>query len=566
MSADFDVCVIGSGAGGGPMAYELALAGHSVVVLEKGPWLRENDFYKDDLACCRRDVYTPLLREEQHVLEERDSDQRWQRTPTSVSGRSFWNGSCVGGSSNFMSGYFHRLKPVDFRLLSAFGPIAGANIVDWPIGYDDLEPYYEKVERVVGVSGRAAPGSRAEPRSTDDFPYPPTAEHPVSAWIDQACEELGFHSLRVPRAILSEPALGRRSCEYSGYCGSYGCASGAKGSARAALLDRAVATGRCEIRAHAKVSRLASDPKGRILHAEYFDGEGRTHRVDARIYVVACQAVETARLLLASAGPKCRRGLANNQGQVGRDLIFSAGGSGSGDLAFDGLDPERIAEIRLLGPFVNRALDDWYVIEDKQLGRIKGGIVELLWSHPNAFGRAFRAMRGRGGRLLWGTALKRNLELWFRQDRTLNFEVFNDWLPTDDCFVALDDRVEDKWGSPVARIRLGAHPHDLKVGRYLAEKGEQLLGKLGAVRIGSSISSSPPPNLVAGGCRFGTDPSSSVLDPDCRTHEVENLFVTDGSFMPTGGSVPFTWTIYANAFRVADQVKAQLGAIGPIGA
>jgi len=558
MSTDFDVCVIGSGAGGGPIAHELALAGHSVAVLEKGPWLREGDFFKDDLACCRRDVYTPLLRDEQHVLEERDADQAWRRTPTHVSGRSFWNGNCVGGSSNFMSGYFHRLKPVDFRLLSAFGPIEGANLVDWPIGYEDLEPYYTKVEQVVGVSGRATPGPHAEPRSTEDFPFPPTAEHPVSGWIDQACEALGFHSLRVPRAILSRPAMDRRSCEYSGHCGSYGCASGAKSSARAALLDRAVASGRCEIRPHAKVSRLVTDARGRISYAAYHGAEGRTRRIDARIYVVACQAVETARLLLASGGPRHPQGLANRHGQVGRNLIFSAGGSGSGDMDFKGLDPERIAEIRLLGPFVNRALDDWYVIEDKQLGRVKGGIVEFLWSHPNAFGRAWQAMRGRDDQLLWGLPLKRNLETWFRQDRTLNFEVFNDWLPTDDCFVSLDDQVKDKWGDPVARIRLGAHPHDLKVGRYLADKGEQVLSELGAVRIGSSVSSTPPPNLVAGGCRFGTDPRTSVLDPDCRAHEVDNLFVTDGSFIPTGGSVPYTWTIYANSFRIADKVRAQL--------
>lgn len=556
---EFDVCVIGSGAGGGPVAHTLAQQGRSVIVLEKGPWFTEADFYKDELACCRRSVYTPALQDEQHVIEERAADGAWVGTPTSESGWDFWNGNCVGGSSNFMSGFFHRMKPVDFRQLSEFGPIAGANQVDWPISYADLEPYYDRVEKLVGVSGRIAPHPNVEPRSSPDFPFPPTAEHPVSGWLDAACGEIGYHALRVPRAILSQPALGRRSCEYSGYCGSYGCSSGAKGSARAALLDQAVATGRCEIRAHAKVHRLVSDAKGRVTAAEYFDRVGRLRRVTARRYVVACQAIETARLLLASTGPRFPHGLANNGGQVGRNLIFSAGGSGGGDLVYDDLGAERGEQLRVMGPFVNRALDDWYVIDDPALpgGRVKGGMVEFLLNHPNPIAHAGGAQWGETG-LVWGRALKRRLESGFRTDRRLVFEVFNDWLPVDDCFVGLHPTVKDRWGDPVATVRIGYHEHNLKIGRYLAAKAERVLARMGAAHVTSHITGAPPPNLVAGGCRFGHDPAASVLDPDCRAHEVDNLFVSDGSFMPTGGSVPYTWTIYANAFRVAERVAASL--------
>jgi len=561
MNTDFDVCVIGSGAGGGPVAYTLAQAGHSVLVLEKGPWLSEKDFTKDELACCRRSVYTPELKDEQHVIEEPEGQGGWRATPTAESGWDFWNGNLVGGSSNLMSGFFHRLKPLDFRLHTELGPIEGANRVDWPIEYTDLEPYYALTERLVGVSGHVTPHPGNEPRSTADFPFPPTAEHPITAWIDAACVELGYHALQVPRAILSRPAMGRRSCEYSGYCGSYGCSSGAKGGARAALLDQAVATGRCEIRPHAKVHRLLSDAKGRLTGVEYFDRTGTRQQVDARIYVVACQAVETSRLLLYSTGPAFPQGLANNQGQVGRNLLFSAGGAGGGDLVFAELPPDRVAQLRLLGPFINRALDDWYVIDDPGFapGRHKGGLIELLFDHPNPTVTANEAKWDADGRLVWGLPLKRRLETQLNSDRALRFEVFNDWLPTNDCFVSLDPRVKDRWGTPVARLRLGYHPHDLQVGRFLADKGERLLRQMGAQRVHSGVSGSPPQNLQAGGCRFGTDPTRSVLGPDCRAHEVDNLYVTDGSFMPTGGSVPYTWTIYANAFRVAEQIAGRLG-------
>ncbi len=555
---DFDVCIIGSGAGAGPVALTLAEAGYTVVVLEKGPWFSEQDFYKDELACCRRSVYTPNLRDEQHVIEDRDDDV-WQATPTSESGWDFWNGNLVGGSSNLMSGFFHRLKPVDFYQLSEFGSIDGANRVDWPITYEDMAPYYDKVEQVVGVSGKFIPHKNIEPRS-GDFPFPPTSEHAVSSWIDTACDELGFHSLRVPRAILSKPQGKRRGCEYSGYCGSYGCSSGAKGGSRAALLDKAVATGNCEIRPHCKVTRLHSDSKGQISRVEYLDSRQEktagVKSLDARLYVVACQAIETSRLLLCSTGEKFPDGLANNHAQVGRNLLFSAGGSGTGDFDFSDMSDSRLQQLRQVGPFVNRALDDWYTIDDKDFNsqRLKGGIVEFLFSHPNPISRASN-LKWDGDNLHWGKPFKRKLEKWFTTDRTLRFEVFNDWLPTDDCFVSLDSRIKDRWGTPVAKVRIGYHPHDLEVGRYLSKKGEQVLKQMDAVRISSSVSGAPPANLVAGGCRFGEDPASSVLNADCQAHEVANLFVTDGSFMPTGGSVPYTWTIYANAFRVADKIK-----------
>lgn len=550
---DFDVCVIGSGAGGGPVALTLAEAGYSVVVLEKGPWYTEADFFKDELACCRRSVYSPDLREEFHVTEERDENGAWVSHASHDSGLDFWNGNCVGGSSNFMSGLFHRLKPKDFRLLSEFGPIDGANIVDWPISYATLEPYYAQVEREVGVSGRVVSHPHLEPRSTAEFPFPPTLEHPAANWFDGFCRKQGLHAIPVPRAILPHAAMNRQACQYSGYCGSYGCASGAKGSSRAALLNRAVATGHCEIRARAQVYRLDSDAHGRVVAARYYDQNDLAQRVDARIFVVACQAIETSRLLLLSSGQRHPNGLANNTGQVGRNLLFSAGGSGTGTFLYGKLDEAQAAELRIRGPFFNRALQDWYVIDDADLGHIKGGTIEFLFRHPNPIGQANRQKHGPDG-LVWGEPLKKKLKSYFTEARYIRFESFCDWLPNDNCHVSLDSRFKDRWGTPVARVKIGYHEHDLKVGRYLAVKGRQILTAMGAAEVSSSVSGSPPTNLIAGGCRFGTDPRHSVLDADCRAHDVDNLYVTDGSFMPTGGSVPYTWTIYANAFRVAEKL------------
>lgn len=555
----FDVCIVGSGAGAGPVAYSLAKTGFKVLVLEKGPWFKTGDFTKDEMVAVRRSVYTPRLEDEPQVLETKSRKGKWIAKNNYDTGRDFWNGNLVGGSSNFMSGYFHRLKPTDFELLSTYGPIEGANIVDWPISYNDLEPYYDKVEKIVGVSGRIVDHSTQEPRSTPDFPQPPLAENKISQWLDEAAEKKGYKLVPIPRAILSRPKEKRFSCYYSNYCGSYGCGSNAKGSSRVALLNEALHTGNLTITPYAKVFHLGTDGKGRIIELKYHDKDGNTRRVNASVFVVAAQAVETSRLLLMSKNPEFPNGLANNSGQVGKNLVFSGGGTGGGHFYYDELSEEQVRQLKMPGVFINRSIHHWYEINDDAFDRpVKGGMVDFLFEHANATTKAIRQKWNSDGSLLYGSALKEKLKNYFTKQRRLKFEVFVDWLPNDNCFVTLDPEVKDKWGDPVARIRLGYHNHDLKVGRYLAKKAEELLAEMGAKDIRSSISGGAPPNLQAGGCRFGKDPATSVLDPDCKAHEVENLYITDGSFMPTGGSVTYTWTIYANAFRVADKIIKHL--------
>ncbi|MEJ2594137.1 MAG: GMC family oxidoreductase [bacterium] len=552
--------MIGSGAGAGPVIYELSKAGFSVLVLEKGPWLMTEDFVKDEISATRRSVYFPNLRDEQHVLETPDADGKWIARPTYETGRDFWNGNMVGGSSNLMSGYFHRMKPQDFRLFSQYGPVSGSNVTDWPISYEDMEPFFSKVEEIIGVSGRVDPHSTMEPRSTDDFPYPPLAENVASQWLDQAAESLGYSMVPVPRAILSQPEGHRKSCYYSNYCGSYGCASDAKGSARVALIDKALQSGHCTVKANSKVFRLQTNGKHKVERAWYYDNYGDQQFAEAKLFVVAAQAVETARLLLMSDNREFPDGLANNSGQVGKNMIFSAGGTGSGQFFYDDLPADVVNQLKVPGLFVNRAIQHWYEIDDEAFsGKVKGGTIDFLFEHANGIGKAIRRKWDENGKLRYGSALKEELKNYFTGLRRLRFEVFADWQPNDNCFVTLDKRVRDRWGDPVAKIRLGYLDHDLKIGRFLADRAVEVMEKMGARNISSSVSGTPPPNLQAGGCRFGNDPATSVLDKHCKAHEVENLYITDGSFMPTGGSVTYTWTIYANAFRVAEHIKDHAG-------
>jgi choline dehydrogenase-like flavoprotein len=545
----YDVCIIGTGAGASGVAYTLAQAGKKVVMLERGGFLKEKDFSKDEIAYCKRDIVTPNLTESYHTIEDFEKG-KWVKTTTTQTESSFFNGNIVGGSSNFMSGYFHRLKPVDFKLKSTFGEIEGANVVDWCIDYAELEPYYEKVERLVGVSGEVTPYNYHEPRSTKEFPYPALEEHPISKLIDTACKKLKFTPYKTPRAILSKSKEERNNCYYSNYCGSYGCSSGAKGSARASLLQPALKTGNVTIITHAFVKKL-NEKKKLATEAIYIDTQTKKeHKVKANIFVVAGQAVESCRLLLNSKSKNFPHGLANNNNQVGKNLLFSAGGVGHGQFNAKSIP---LKDLMVEGLFVNRSLCDWYEIEG-----MKGGIVDFLFEHANPISKASK-QKWEGSKLIWGKELQDKIFKKFTATKQLNFEIFNDWLPTDNCFVSVDEKYKDIYGVPVANIRIGAHPHDLKIGRLLAKKAEEVMREMGAENIRTSISPYPPANLQAGGCRFGNDPKNSVLNRECQAHEVSNLFVSDGSFMPTGGSVTYTWTIYANSFRVGDAILKKLG-------
>ena len=540
----YDVCVIGSGAGAGPIIYELSQKGLKVCVLEKGDIYTEKDFSKDEMVV-RKSIYTPNLKDEYHTIEE-FIDGSWQKFPTYETGWNFWNGSLLGGSSNFMSGYFHRLKPNDFKLASSYEIPKDSNIVDWPISYDDMEKYYEKVERVVGISGKVQEYEFSEPRSTKDFPYAALQENKIVDLIDKSCKELNYKSIKTPRAIITKQKGHRNPCYYSNYCGSYPCSSAAKGSSRASLIKDALLTNNVTIIPNAFVIKLNTNKDKKITSAVYLTKKSSKKEIKAKLFVLAAQAVETSRLLLNSKDENFPNGVANNSLNVGKNFLSSSGGIVSA--SFDERNMN-LKDLLTSGLFVNRSLMDWYYTKE-----FKAGTIDILFEHANPIRRASN-LRWNEDELIVGEQLQNRIFENFTKTRRLNIEIFTDWTPNDNSFISVDEKYKDKYAIPVANIRIGTNPQDLKASKFLEEKAIKLFEQMGAKDIKSEISQLPSGNLQAGGCRFGNNPKTSVLNKYCQAHEVSNLFVTDGSFMPTGGSVPFTWTIYANSFRVADYIK-----------
>lgn len=540
----YDVCVIGSGAGAGPIIYELSQKGLKICVLEKGDIYNEKDFSKDEMVV-RKSIYTPNLKDEYHTIEE-FIDGSWQKFPTYETGWNFWNGSLLGGSSNFMSGYFHRLKPNDFKLASSYEVPKDSNIVDWPISYDDMEKYYEKVERVVGISGKVQEYEFSEPRSTKDFPYDALEENKIVDLIDKSCEELNYKSIKTPRAIITKQKGHRNPCYYSNYCGSYPCSSGAKGSSRASLIKDALLTNNVTIIPNAFVIKLNTNKDKKIISAVYLTKKSSKKEIKAKLFVLAAQAVETSRLLLNSKDENFPWGVANNSLNVGKNFLSSSGGIVSA--SFDETNMN-LKDLLTPGLFVNRSLMDWYYTKE-----FKAGTIDILFEHANPIRRASN-LRWNEDELLIGENLQNKIFETFTKTRRLTIEIFTDWTPNDNSFISVDEKYKDKYAIPVANIRIGTNPQDLKASKFLEEKAIKLFEQMGGKDIKSEISQLPSGNLQAGGCRFGNNPKTSVLNKYCQAHEVSNLFVTDGSFMPTGGSVPFTWTIYANSFRVADYIK-----------
>lgn len=549
MSTLHDAIVIGSGAGGGPLAARLAQAGWNVLLLEKGPDRRRDEYTHDEVAMTNRDFFVPGMLDEPHVLLPHGSS--WPQ-PTQLG----WVGNSVGGGTIRMGGYFYRFHPDDFRMQSLYGSYEA--LADWPYGYDELEPYYAQVEADCGISGAAGSNPFEGPRSSP-YPLPPLDVHALTRHLEQACRRLGWHPFQTPRAIASAPYRGRPACSYCGFCPGFGCPTGAKSSVQETYVAQALATGHCELRPVAMVREVCVGADGRVTGCIYIDAHGSEHEVRAGLVCVCCSAIESARLLLLSKSARFPDGLANGSGQVGRNLQFHGFSNGRGRFRY-ARHPDK--PLRDDNPFLDCSLADHYFLPPGISDLPKGGLIRFGLPAKTPVAAALRAAE-EGAGLLWGSRLEQRLREYFHEYLTVDFEVFHDFIPNDRTFVTLDPNVRDKWGLPVARIHLDVPEHHRKAGRWLVERGLEALSEMGADEVQPEEIGENAPYLVHGTCRAGLDPTRAVLDPWCRTHEVPNLFVVDGSFMPTSGGASPTQTILANSLRTADHILASAKAGAP---
>ncbi len=536
----FDVCVIGTGAGGGVMIDRLTAAGLDVVALERGGRVGPADFDDDELRNVVRDqVFSP------HQLET----YRLAADAPAEAGRFSHTAHCVGGTITHWAAWSWRFQPDDFHVLSKEGPVEGASLADWPIDYAELEPFYEQAERDFGVAGRGDANPFGAPRKSP-LPNPPHPERVSAQRFAKGARALGYHPFAVPMAINSRVYDGRPRCMYGGACRSYGCPVHAKATTLSVSLPRAAATGKLDLRPESRVYEIPLDAKGRATGARYLDASGRQREVRASHVVVACGAIGTPQLLLMSTSGSFPQGLANGSGLVGRNLTFHHHPSALG--AFDD-------DLRTYTGFeTHGAIDDLHASDPKR-GFIRGGVIaelNTMTHQPIAFALMVSDDLPFGSR--WGAGLKERIRVF---GRTLHVALIGEELPMESSRVDLDPEVKDHLGLPVPRITKHQHPNDIAMYDWYEKKLLEIAEAAGARHVapGRTDGIYIAPGVAQKGnahnhgtARMGKDPSRSVIDRNCRSHEVRNLWIVDGSFMPTSAGYNPTLTILANAYRVAD--------------
>ncbi|MGE5109331.1 MAG: GMC family oxidoreductase [Acidobacteriaceae bacterium] len=528
-----DFLIIGAGAAGGVLAKELSTNGFRVVVLEQGPFLHEKDFGHDEY---KQFQLGPIVNHGQKQTF-RYTEQEEAKPNSKV-----MYGRVVGGGSVHFTANCWRFHEIDFKEAGKKGTIAGTGFADWPITYQDLEPYYTKVDWEVGVSGEAGTNPFEPPRSKP-YPVPPMPVKSSGVLFERGARKMGWHPFPAPLAVLSQPYKNRNACMHCGFCEFFGCEMGAKSSTLASVIPEALKTGRCEIRPESRVTKVLHNSRGRVTGATYIDKAGAEHFQRARAVVISANGAETPRLLLLSASSMFPNGLANSSGKVGRYLMFNSA-------SFIGASFEHpLNDYRSIA--ATRVIHDFYEIDPKHGFYGGGGIDARFDFYPIGF--AFGGLPPDVPK--WGAGFKAALRHYFTHSMFLLAHGTS--LPLETNNITLDPNLKDDLGLPALRVTYKVHEDDIKLQQFLQARGLELLDAAGAQKKWPfPIDKMDFGVHLLGTCRMGKDPKSSVINADHQTHDVPNLFLCDGGSFVTSGRGQPTMTIMALAFRAADRMTA----------
>ena len=563
-----EAIVVGSGAAGSVVAHELARKGWSVTVLERGRNLRPGfgrtpsdrlgtRYGADEIKSARALGFPDGLLEPYTARTQADADAGVARTAQGALGQL---GAAVGGTTLHYNAKFPRFWKQDFHMRSTHGPVPGAQVADWPIGYDDLAPFYDEVERRVGVQGDAAamPARTKEqaPRSRP-FDMAPNPLSHVGTLLRDAAASVGYETYPQPAAVNSREYAGRPACNSCGLCSGFGCPINARGDALVSWLNPAVRTGRVEVIPRAFVYRVDTTRNGkRVTGVRYVDGRGRKRRLSASTVILAGSPINTARLLLMSRSATHPDGLGNRSGQVGRNMMFH-NFTLAAALLPDDVHPNRaqsnpLQMDDLMGPFTGP--------EVSALGvpYIKGGLVQVAGGVPPFAESAIYA-----GAVGYGRVHKELMRVGALHRRIAGSQLVGEDLPQARNQIDLDPRVRDMHGFPAARITYSPHQHEKAAAILLGARLEALhlavRGALGAAIVPYPLiyTTVPATAHLAGTARMGDDPRDAVCDARGGLHEVEGVYVADASTFPTFPGFNPTNTIMANALRIARGVAGQ---------
>jgi choline dehydrogenase-like flavoprotein len=506
---DVDFVIVGTGAGGGTLGCRLAEAGFSVVALDAGPYWRPlEDFASDETE------QTKLYWTDERIVDGENPLQLGSNN----------SGKSVGGSTVHFAMVSLRFRPDWFKSRSKLG--YGA---DWPIDWQEMWRYYDEVEQALKISGPVRyPWGPKRPH----YPYRPHEVNAAGLVLAKGAEALGIDWVPTPLATVSAPRDLSPPCVYRGFC-TTGCSTNAKQSVLITWLPRALAAG-AEIRDLAMVGRVAVNDAGRAVGVEY-QREGRWRFQRARNVVVAGYAIETPRLLLNSATPRYSDGLANSSGLVGKNLMAQA------NQAVWGVMDDEVRSYK--GP-PSLAITEHWNYEDRGKDFFGGyaymsqGPLPALWATTEASGRG-----------LWGQALMTEMEKFNHQ---VGLKVVGEMMPQERNRVTLADE-KDQYGLPIARVTYSWCDNDRRLIAHSLRFMGQALEAAGARDIWRQEDDTCHLNGTA---RMGDDPRASVVDADCRSWDIRNLWICDGSVFPTVGGVNPSLTIQAIACRTADRIRA----------